>query len=68
MTQQAVEYLRDPHMWLDDGAIELELATADPVLHRRAQSYRPSDVPPVATFGPPRGWDRLPVAEVEEVI
>lgn len=70
MTQQAVEYLKDPAAWLADGAIALPLDEAAAVHASlwgsgvRPISIRPSALPPVARFGPPSGADRLPLEEV----
>jgi hypothetical protein len=71
MTTQAVEYLKDPRRWLDDGDIALPLddtatlvrstvwgASSGPI------SILPSQLPPIARFGPPAGAERLPLEEV----
>jgi hypothetical protein len=69
MTRQAVAYMSDPKTWLEDGPIELPLGDSVTVgglwgSGVRPISVRPSQLRPVARFGPPAGAERLPIEEV----
>jgi hypothetical protein len=71
MTRQAVEYLKDPAAWLADGDIALSLDDTATTVRSSVWgssmgpiSVLPSQLPPVARFGPPAGTERLPLEEV----
>jgi hypothetical protein len=70
MTRHAIAYMSDPKGWLEDGPIELPLADSPAATGGlwgagvRPISVRPSQLRPVARFGPPPGVERLPIEEV----